>query len=205
MAVITTITPINAQSYKETFDSNSLEWTECAYKNSIGTAIIDKGVMTVTSKGERVGLAYLTGNAADIKAATYYETHCYAPIDVMKPFEIHSFVNVKKFADDNLAGVAFNYRDGGNFYCFAFNESFIKFIRYENGEVVGDITQGIKWRKKRNANMKWSLYSDGNTLSFKIDDITIINIRYMPITYDGFGFYTFGAQELTIDEVEFIQ
>lgn len=37
----------NAQGYKETFDSNSLEWTECAYKNGIGTAIIDKGVMTI--------------------------------------------------------------------------------------------------------------------------------------------------------------
>ena len=43
----------NAQGYKETFDSNSLEWTECAYKNGIGTAIIDKGVMTIKSKGEK--------------------------------------------------------------------------------------------------------------------------------------------------------
>ena len=48
---------VNAQSYKETFDSNSLEWTECAYKNGVGTAIIDKGVMTVSSKGEKKGLS----------------------------------------------------------------------------------------------------------------------------------------------------
>lgn len=40
----------NAQSYKETFDTNSLGWTECGYKNALGTALIDKGVMTVTSK-----------------------------------------------------------------------------------------------------------------------------------------------------------
>lgn len=196
---------VNAQSYKETFDSNSLEWTECAYKNSIGTAIIDKGVMTIASKGERKGLAYLTGNAADIKAATFYETHCYAPIDIMKPFEIHSFVNVKKFTDDNLAGIAFNYKDSGNFYCFAFNESFVKFVRYEDNNIVGEITQGMKWRKKRNADMKWSLISDGNTLTFKIDDVPILNIRYMPLSYAGFGYYTFGNQELVVDEVEFIQ
>ena len=50
---------VNAQSYKETFDSNSLEWTECAYKNGVGTAIIDKGVMTVSSKGEKKGLSAL--------------------------------------------------------------------------------------------------------------------------------------------------
>lgn len=196
---------VNAQSYKETFDSNSLEWTECAYKNSIGTAIIDKGVMTIASKGERKGLAYLTGNAADIKAATFYETHCYAPIDIMKPFEIHSFVNVKKFTDDNLAGIAFNYKDSGNFYCFAFNESFVKFVRYEDNNIVGEITQGMKWRKKRSADMKWSLISDGNTLTFKIDDVPILNIRYMPLSYAGFGYYTFGNQELVVDEVEFIQ
>ena len=194
-----------AQSYKETFDTNSLEWTECAYSNSIGTAIIENGEMTIKSKGERKGLAYLTGRASDIKAATFYETHCYAPIDVMKPFEIHSYVNVKKFSEDNLAGVAFNYRDSGNFYCFAFNESFIKFVRYEDSEIVGEITQGMKWRKKRNADMKWSLLSDGNTLTFKIDDVPILNIRYMPLSYAGFGYYTFGAQELSVSEVEFVQ
>ena len=196
---------VNAQTYKETFDTNSLEWTECAFKNNTGTAIIDKGVMTITSNGAKMGLALLTGNRADIKAATYYETHCYAPLDVLKPFEIHSMVNVKKFKEDNLAGLAFNYRDSGNFYCFAFNESFVKFIRYENNEVVGEITQGIKWRKKRNADMKWSLYSDGGTLSFKIDDVTILNIRYMPLSYNGFGYYTFGEQSLTVDEVVFVQ
>ena len=30
-----------AQSFKETFDANSLEWTECAYESNSGTSIID--------------------------------------------------------------------------------------------------------------------------------------------------------------------
>ena len=38
---------VNAQSIKETFDANSLEWTECAYESNNGSAIIDKGVLTI--------------------------------------------------------------------------------------------------------------------------------------------------------------
>ena len=200
---------VNAQSYKETFDSNSLEWTECAYKNGVGTAIIDKGVMTVSSKGEKKGLSALvsatSGVATRVGQNTFFETHCYAPIDVMKPFEIQAKVNIKQLADDRLAGLAFNYKDGGNFYCFSFNDEFVKFIRYENNEVVGDIMQGIQWKGKRKTDMLWTLVNDGQTLSFKIDGATILNIRYMPLSYSGFGFYTFGNQDLIVDEVTFIQ
>ena len=183
---------VNAQSYKETFDSNSLEWTECAYKNGVGTAIIDKGVMTVSSKGEKKGLSALvtatSGVATRVGQNTFFETHCYAPIDVMKPFEIQAKVNIKQLADDRLAGLVFNYKDGGNFYCFSFNDEFVKFIRYENNEVVGDIMQGIQWKGKRKTDMLWTLVNDGQTLSFKIDGATILNIRYMPLSYSGFGF-----------------
>ena len=200
---------VNAQSYKETFDSNSLEWTECAYKNGVGTAIIDKGVMTVSSKGEKKGLSALvsatSGVATRVGQNTFFETHCYAPIDVMKPFEIQAKVNIKQLADDRLAGLVFNYKDGGNFYCFSFNDEFVKFIRYENNEVVGDIMQGIQWKGKRKTDMLWTLVNDGQTLSFKIDGATILNIRYMPLSYIGFGFYTFGNQDLIVDEVTFIQ
>ncbi len=210
MATMVVVTfSVNAQSYKETFDSNSLEWTECAYKNGVGTAIIDKGVMTVSSKGEKKGLSALvsatSGVATRVGQNTFFETHCYAPIDVMKPFEIQAKVNIKQLADDRLAGLVFNYKDGGNFYCFSFNDEFVKFIRYENNEVVGDIMQGIQWKGKRKTDMLWTLVNDGQTLSFKIDGATILNIRYMPLSYSGFGFYTFGNQDLIVDEVTFIQ
>ena len=35
---------VNAQSYKETFDSNSLEWTECAYKMVLVLQLLTKGL-----------------------------------------------------------------------------------------------------------------------------------------------------------------
>ena len=142
-ALLSVSVSVSAQ-YKETFDSNSLGWTECAYKNGVGTAIIDKGVLSVKSKGEKKGLSAALSAASGVyvKAGenTFFETHCYAPIDVMKPFEIEAKVNVKQLAEDRLVGLVFNYRDGGNFYAFSFNDDFVRFTRYENNLIVGDIS-----------------------------------------------------------------
>ena len=200
---ITMLSVTNAQSYKETFDSNSLEWTECGYKNEIGTAIIDKGVMTNKYKGVKKGLSILTG--VIVGEYTVFETHCYAPLNVLKPFEVHAKVNVKQLAADRLVGIVFNYKDNGNYYAFTFNDDFVKFVRYVDGKEVGSISQGVKWKGKRKTDMEWILISDGETLTFKVDGISILTIRYMPLNYSGFGFYTFGNQELIVDEVEFKQ
>ncbi len=198
----------NAQ-LKETFDANSLEWTECAYKNALGTAMITEGKMIVKSKGELKGLGaaltIATGVETKVRDATFFETHCYAPIDIMKPFQITSKVNVKKLGEDRQVGLVFNYRDGGTFYCFSFNDDCVQFIRYVDGNVVGSIMQGVKWAKKRGADMEWTLISDGSTLEFKVDGMAMMKIRHMPLEYTGFGYYAFGAQELEVDEVEFIQ
>lgn len=199
----------NAQGYKETFDTNSLGWTECGYKNAIGTALIDGGVMTVTSKGELKGLAIAGAIAGagyqKVRENTFFETHCYAPLDVEKPFEVTAKVNVKQLAEDRLVGFVFNYRDGGNFYAFSFNDDFVKFTRYVDNRVVGEVMQGIRTSGKRKSDMQWTLVSDGQELVFKVDGVAIMNIRYMPLSYNGFGFYTFGNQELIVDEIEFIQ
>lgn len=53
MCMIVTVAVASlAQSFVETFDANSLGWTESAGESSSGTAIIDKGVMTIKSKGD---------------------------------------------------------------------------------------------------------------------------------------------------------
>ena len=103
-----------------------------------------------------------------------------------------------------MVGLVFNYRDGGNFYCFSFNDDFVQFIRYENYETVGKIMQGVKWSETRRSDME-TLISDRQTLTFKIDGVRMMNIRHMPLSYNGFGFYTFGNQELVVDEIEFRQ
>lgn len=200
---------VQAQTFKETFDANSLEWTECAYESNSGTAVIDGGKMTITSKGENKGLGValtlLSGIQTKVGRNTFFETHCYAPLDVQKPFKIRTHVNIEKLASDRMTGLVFNYKDGGNFYCFAFNDEMVCFNRYVDNVVVGQIQQGVKWADKKKVDQEWELISDGQVLTFIVDGMQILKVRYMPLEYSGFGFYTFGKQELAIDDVEFIQ
>ena len=200
---------VQAQTFKETFDANSLEWTECAYESNSGTAVIDGGKMTITSKGENKGLGValtlLSGVQTKVGRNTFFETHCYAPLDVQKPFKIRTHVNIEKLASDRMTGLVFNYKDGGNFYCFAFNDEMVCFNRYVDNVVVGQIQQGVKWADKKKVDQEWELISDGQVLTFIVDGMQILKVRYMPLEYSGFGFYTIGKQELAIDDVEFIQ
>ena len=137
-AIFFASTIVNAQSIKENFDSNTLEWTECVTDSKRGTAIIDKGVLKLKTKdNEKVGM-------------TFMESHCYAPINVERPFTVVSHVKLLKLDEENFTGFVFNYRDGGNYYAMVFNEKFIEFRRYVNNVLVGEITQSIKWQKKEN-------------------------------------------------------
>lgn len=198
-----------AQSIKDTFDSNMLEWTECPYDSYSGTAVIDKGVMTIKSKGENKAMgAFLTamsGVATKVGENTFFETHCYAPLDVNKPFKVTTRVKIDKLGSDRIVGFVFNYRDGGNFYCFSFNEEMVQFIRYVNGVIVGSVSQGVKWADKKKVDQEWELTSENDVLTFIVDGVPILKVRYMPIEYSGMGYYTFGKQTLVVDDIEFTQ
>ncbi len=200
---------LQAQSYKETFDSNSLEWTECASESSNGSAIIDQGVMTVESKGVKKGLSVLAtvmaGTTVQVGENTFFETHAYVPLDVMKPFRVITHVNIGKLSSDRVAGFVFNYKDGGNFYCFIFDDEMVRFCRYVDNAMVGGISQSVKWADKKKVDQEWILESDGDQLTFTVDGMPIMKVRYMPLSYSGMGFYTFGKQKLIVDDIEFVQ
>lgn len=201
---------VNAQSsFKETFDANSLGWTESNYESSNGTAVIEKGVMTITSKGvNKAWSAILTvasGQATQVGSNTYFETHCYAPLDVQKPFTIKTQVHIEKLGADRLVGLIFNYKDDGNFYAFVFNDEQVRFMRYVDNCLVGSVAQSMKWEKKKHTDQEWTLVYDGDALQFFVDEMEIMRVRYMEMVYAGTGFYTFGKQELVVDEIEFIQ
>lgn len=207
MVVLSTIS--YAQSFVDTFDANSLSWTECAFESNKGSAIIDKGVLTIKSKGENKAagaiLTAMSGVATKVGENTFFETHCYAPLDVKKPFEVIANVKVDKLANDRVCGFVFNYKDGGNFYCFNFNDEMVNFTRYVDNRVVGNISQGIKWPSKKKLEQVWKLVCDGDVLSFFVDDMEILKVRYMPLDFSGIGFYTFGKQTLEVDEMTFTQ
>ena len=107
--------------------------------------------------------------------------------------------------DDKFVGLIFNYKDNGNFYAYVFNDEEVVFLRYKENRLIGDIHQSVKWSKKRKAQQNWGLESEGSLLSFFVDDMLIMKVRYMPLEYAAFGFYTFGNQKLIVDDVDFIQ
>lgn len=197
-----------AQSYVETFDANSLGWTESAGESFTGSAVIDKGVLTIKSKSKNdLSMALRQLSSLGVRKAedTFFETHCYAPIDVKKPFEVIANINIGRLAIDGTCGFIFNYKDGGNFYCFNFNDEMVRFTRYANNEVVGNIMQGVKWQKKSNIDQQWKLVSDGDILSFFVDGMEILKVKYMPLDFSGIGFYAIGRQTLVVEDITFTQ
>lgn len=199
----------NAQSFTETFDANSLGWTESAGESNSGTAIIDKGVMTIKSKGDSKFMRFAANMNGQAKGQenTAFETHCYAPLDVKKPFEIIAHVKMDNLDLERQAGMIFNYRDFGNYYAFVFNKEAVTFLRFVDNRCVGSITQDIKWDKaeKGKQDQTWKLISDGGELQFFVNDMEIMKVRYMPLDFTGIGFYTIGKQTLVVDDVTFTQ
>ena len=199
--VLTLSANISAQSYTENFDSNSLEWTECGYKNDDGNAVIGNGVMKVNSYRK----SEVTANAGCFTVSHYntsFETHCYAPIDVKRPFTISSDVTVK---NKEAVGLIFNYRDFGNYYAFAMTDEYVTFYRWADNKLVGKISQGIQWKKKQKQSQTWVLKSNGDIIEFIVNDEPIMKVRYMPLEYTGFGYYTIGKCTLEVDQVVFKQ
>lgn len=200
---------LNAEIIVDDFEANAMGWNECAYESNNGTAVIDKGVLTITSKGENKAmgtlLTALTGVATKVGRNTFFETHCYAPINISEDFKITSNVLIDKLGDDRLVGFVFNYRDSGNFYCISFNDEQVRFMRYENNEIVGTLEQGIRWQKTKKAQQQWVLTYESEEIVFSIDGIELIRVRYMPLQYTGVGFYTFGKQKLQVSEMTYEQ
>ena len=197
-----------AQSFVDTFDENVLGWTEC-YVHDNGSSIIDKGVLTLVSKGENkvAGslISFLTGVSTTVGENTIFETHCYAPIDVKKPFEVIANVRIDKLSKDRICGFILNYRDNGNFYCFNFNNETVNFSRFENGYLVGNIMQGITWPTNKKINHEWKLICDGDEIRFIVNGVDIFKVKHMPVDYSGIGFCSFGKQTLVIEDITFTQ
>ena len=65
--------------------------------------------------------------------------------------------------------------------------------------------QGVKWADKKKLDQEWKLKSDGDVLSFYVDGMEILKVKYMPLDFSGIGFYTFGKQTLVVEDMTFTQ
>lgn len=175
----------NAQ-FKDTFDSNKLGWTEISSKN--GEALIVDGKM------------HLEG-----KDAPFLETHCYAPLDFKKDFEIKCDAFVKKISDNGEFGIILNYIDDGNFALFSITEGKAAYGRYKDRIRVGGFMQDVKLKSQKKADLNLQIKSSYQKLEFFINNMKALEVRYLPLESTGVGFYIRGQQTIDFDNLEIIQ
>lgn len=191
---------VNAQ-VKDTFDSNKLGWTEISGKD--GDALIIEGKMRIEGKKSGNSIfGALTGNQGE---PSFIETHCYAPIDVKKDFEIKCDAFVKKISDNNIFGIILNYIDEGNYMAFIISEGQAALIRYVDYKMVGRIRADIKLKSQKKADLKLKVKSSYQRLEFFINDMKALECRYLPLESNGMGFYVLGQQTIEFDNLEIIQ
>lgn len=188
---------VNAQNVKETFDSNTLGWTEVSDKS--GEAAIKEGVMHIVGKNS--GGSTFFG----YKQPSFIETHCYSNLDVTKNFEIKCDAIAKKISNAGCFGVIMNYFDNGNFIVFVIDNEYAHLMRFQNNEMVGRISNKLKLVKKKKADLSLSIKNSYQKLQFYVNNMLAIEARYLPLESNGFGFYVLGEQIVDFDNVEFIQ
>jgi len=201
IAAIILASNIYAQySIKENFESNSMGWSECTFDNKENIKMfIDKGVLTIHSERN-------TNIWAGTVTYSFAESSCYVPLNMMKPFKI--ITHFRYTNDEALCGIMFNEKDNGTYYALAFDEDNKKvyFQRVVDNNIVGGHTQGFPFPKLRKG--EWYelvIIYDGQTIEAILQDIPVFSLRYMPLEYAGFGFFTRGEQEMIVDDIEFIQ
>ncbi len=203
VAVVMIATVAQAQQ-KDTFDDNIWGWTEISGDD--GEALIKSGVMHIEGKksGGKSFFSAMTG-IGGTKEPSFIETHCYAPFDVTRDFEISCNASVKKITDSNIFGIIIDYMDEGNFVVFSLCEGQATCVRYKDFNIVGRIRQDVKLNKQKNADVKLAVKSTLNKVEFYVNDMKALEVRYLELISNGIGFYVFGKQTVDFDDVEIIQ
>lgn len=175
----------NAQIFNETFDDNTMGWTEEV--SSKGEALVKDGVLHLVSKG------------------TEMMSSCYTNLDVKKNFEIKCNVNVKKIDAGNPIGIIFNYLDDYNYCLFGIDEEMAYYKEYRDSKLVGYRRNSLKLQGKRKVELNFAIKSTYNRVQFEVNNMTAIELRFKPLISNGVGFYIVGNQTADFDNLEIIQ
>lgn len=197
-AVFAVVMPLlaDAQSFKDTFDSNSMGWTELS--GADGEAVIRDGVMHLQGKKNGSNF-YIYVPGSDIK------TSCYTSFDPKENFEIRCKASIKKINERNPIGIMMNYMDDYNFMAFTIDEGTAYFSEWKDGELVGYRENLLKLKGKRNTEVTFTIRSTYNKVEFLVNNMVAIELRYKPIISNGIGFYLYGAQSADFDDLEILQ
>lgn len=181
---------------RETFDSNSWQWTE--YSANLGKAYIIDGVMRLESKSDNENTTYaeMVGNVA---------THAYLPMDPEKGFEIKCEATVEKFEGKKQFGLILDYIDDMNCLIFMIKGDFAYIYKMKEGKIVGQQRNQFKLQRgKKKTAIDMMVTYLGGELEFRVNDVQALKCKYVPITSNGFGFFAFGKCKVDFDEVEIL-
>lgn len=179
---------------KETFDSNSWQWTE--YSEDLGRAYIIEGVMRLESKSDDkdTAIADMVGNVA---------THSFLPMDPEKGFDIKCVATVEKFEGKKQFGIILDYIDDMNCLVFMIKGDCAWLYKLKEGKIVGQQKNQFKLQKgKKLTNLDIQVVYLGGELEFRVNDVQALLCKYVPITSNGFGFFAFGKCKVDFDDVE---
>lgn len=195
MALIAIALNANCQ-VKETFDSNSWQWTE--YSADLGKAYIIEGVMRLESKSDDkdTPLAEMVANVA---------THSFMPMDPAKGFDIKCTATVEKFEGKKQFGIILDYLDDMNCLVFMIKGDCAYLYKMKEGKIVGQQRNQFKLQKgKKTTTLDIEVIYMGGELEFRVNDVQALLCKYVPITSNGFGFFAFGKCKVDFDDVEIV-
>lgn len=181
---------------KETFDSNSWQWTE--YSADLGKAYIIEGVMRLESKSDdnNTPLADMVANVA---------THSFLPMDPAKGFDIKCTATVEKFEGKKQFGIILDYLDDMNCIVFMIKGDCAWLYKMKEGKIVGQQKNQFKLQRgKKTTALDIEVIYMGGELEFRVNDVQALMCKYVPITSNGFGFFAFGKCKVDFDDVEII-
>lgn len=179
---------------KETFDSNSWQWTE--QSSNLGKVYIIDGVLRFDTN---------TATSIDIqKVAENVSSHAYLPFDPAGGFTITCEAKVDKVGDDKYFGVIMDYMDDMNFMCFTMSQNWAYLYKITEGKPTRKWAGQLHLPKQKKATLDIKIIYNGGDLVIKVDDVEAIHAKYAPIESNGFGFFAFGKTKVDFDNVEII-
>ncbi len=181
---------------KETFDSNSWQWTE--YSADLGKAYIIDGVMRLESKSDNgnITLADMVGSVA---------THSFLPMDPAKGFNLSCTAILEKFEGKKMFGIILDYIDDMNCIVFMIKGDCAWLYKMKEGKIIGQQKNQFKLQKgKKSTSLDIQVTYMGGELEFRVNDVQALLCKYVPITSNGFGFFAFGKCKVDFDDVEIL-
>lgn len=167
--------------FKETFESNKLQWDETYDKSSY--AVVQDGFLVLKNDDNE------TRSVADF------------PIDIEKNFKISFKIIAEKINDENWFGIIYNYEDENNYSCFFVQEKKFKVINKRNGESSISRKSDIILKSGKNIEVNIVVEKKGQKLIFTVDNMEVVSLT-KPLQFGTFGFCsTKDKNTIKVDEV----